>query len=323
MAATTAILSSSPIHHLAILIGVFSVIMLNRSNGSWAYSITILFRLALFIIGFRIFIEIIFGVHFGGPVLLSLPEFELPAWLGGINIGGLVGVDGIFAATINGLKLATIVVAASAPAVLVPPNLLLKSMPNAIYEAGLVTVIAIGFLPTLSSDAKRIRTAAALRGTPAKSILANLKLILPLIDSALNRAVTLSNAMESRGFGQTNARRMNSTLIGVSLIGGTLLLLISTITLLRRELNIQVSVMLAISLIMIFAAVYFGGKAKVRTKYQDQEIGYPELLIVSAGTMVLTFGIIDNSNYALILSSLLVLILPSYFIPPLPTGFRR
>lgn len=323
LAATTAVISTNPILHVALISGVISVIMLNRSNGSWAYSISLLLRLAIFIIAFRIFIEILFGVHFGGPVLLTLPEIELPAWLGGINIGGEVGTTGILAAAIHGLKLATIVVAASSPAVLVPPNLLLKSMPNAIYEAGLVTVIALGFLPTLSSDAKRIKTAAALRGRPAKGVRENLKLLLPLIDSALSRAVALSNAMESRGFGKTNGRKLSSTVIGISLIGGTFLLLISTISLLRRELDVQISIILGASLLLILGAVYFGGQVKIRTKYREQEVGWPEFFIVAAALLVLSLELRYESNYVFTLLTFLILVMSNYFAPPIPAGFKR
>lgn len=321
-AATLAILSNNPLDHMTIFIAVFLVLFALRSNGSWVNSIAILFRLTLFIIGFRIFIEVIFGVHFGGAVLITLPQFQLPNLLGGLTIGGVVGLSGITSAFFNGFQLATVVVAASAAAVLVPPNLLLKSMPSAIYEAGLVTVIALGFLPALSSDAKRMKTATALRGKPVKGIWSHLKMLIPLIDSSLNRAVSLANAMESRGFGKTKKSKVNPALIGLVLIAGMFILSISVINLLRQPMNEITSVMFFVSLILILFAVFQSGKLKIRTKYQSQIFGLPEYLIATSAILALLLSWLIAGSTQLTLLVLVLLLLPILVAPKVPTGFQ-
>ncbi|CAB4570399.1 MAG: hypothetical protein F2563_01240 [Actinobacteria bacterium] len=322
-AATAAMVIANFWFHAGLLATVFAVLTVKRSNGSWANSIGLFFRLAIFIILFRLTIEIIFGVHFGGPVLLTLPEFSLPNWLGGIELGGVIGANGLLTAFVNGFKLATIVVAAAAPAALVPPNLLLKSLPSALYEAGLVTVIALGFLPALSADAKRIKTAAALRGNPAQGPISNLKLLLPLIDSSLARAVTLANAMESKGFGTTKTKSSNSVLIAVGLSGGMLLLIISLLSLLRNPTQLSNSLVLIVALGFIAVAVILSGKAKLRTSYRKLEIGFPEYAIFFTSMIIAIGAVLYSSNNLAQLVIVILVALPIWLTPAVPVGFKN
>lgn len=322
-AATAAIVITGFWFHAGLLATVFAVLALKRSNGSWTNSIGLFFRLAIFIILFRLTIEIIFGVHFGGPVLLTLPEFSLPNWLGGIELGGVIGANGLVAAFVNGFKLATIVVAAAAPAALVPPNLLLKSLPSALYEAGLVTVIALGFLPALSADAKRIKTAAALRGNPARGLISNFKLLLPLIDSSLARAVTLANAMESKGFGKTKTKSSNSALIAIGLGGGMLLLIISLLGLLRNPTQLSNSLLLIVALGFITVAVILSGQAKLRTSYRKLKIGLPELAIFLTSSVIVVVAVLSSSSSLAQIAIIMMVALPIWLTPAVPAGFKN
>ncbi len=323
MAATVAMTTTNFWFHAALLTTVFTVLVIKRSNGSWANSINLFFRITIFIILFRLMIEVVFGVHFGGPVLLTLPEFSLPNWLGGINFGGEIGTNGLISAFVNGFKLATVVVSAAAPAALVPPNLLLKSLPSALYEAGLVTVIALGFLPALSADAKRIKTAAALRGNPTKGLISNLKLLLPLIDSSLARAVSLANAMERRGFGKTKTQSSNSTLIAIGLAGGMILLIISLLSLLRNPTELSNLLVLIVALGFISISVILSGKAKLRTSYRKLEIGLPEITIYSASVGVAAIAIFSPNSMLAQAVVILLVALPIWVTPAVPVGFRN
>jgi len=322
--AIAAMLTTSLAVHAMIFIGVLIVLLNLRSSGSWANSVTLLLRLAIFIVLFRLFIELIFGVHFGGPILLTLPTIDLPIWLGGVSLGGKVGLTGMLAAFAHGFKLATVIIAAAAPAALVPPNLLLKSLPNAIYEAGLVTVIALGFLPALSADAKRIKTAAALRGRPAKSLKQQLALLFPLMESSLSRAVTLANAMESKGFGQTKPARFNPLSISIALIAGLFLLLLSSASLMRNPASFINSLLLGISLILILVAVILSGKVKVRSIYRKLDFDLTELALAGICLVLIVTSFTSFSaffGYALVAFALVVS--PVAICPKPPIGFSR
>ena len=320
--ATAAIITSNFWFHAALFCSVFAVLWRKGSTASWSRATGLFARLALFIILFRLMIEIIFGVHFGGAVLLTLPEISLPNWLGGLELGGAIGANGLISAFVNGFALATIVVAAAAPSALVPPDLLLKSLPSAIYEAGLVTVIALGFLPTLSADAKRIKTAAALRGKPAVGMVANMKLLLPLIDSSLGRAVMLANAMETKGFGKTKNKTANSAVIAVGLAGGLLLLIFSLFNLLRNPTDALHLLILLLALSFIAISVVLSGKAKLRTSYRSLTFGVVEFLMLFAaiGIVLLTVSS-SNSPWALVVVIGLAFS-PIWITPDVPKGFQ-
>jgi len=323
-AATVAIAAENWFIHVSICAAIISVVYLKRPNASWGNSISILFRIALFVIFFRLMIEVIFGVHFGGPVLLALPEIQLPRWLGGIKLGGILGATGALAALVHGFKLATVIVAASAPATLVPPNLLLKSLPNAIYEAGLVTVIAVGFLPTLSADARRIKKSAALRGKPVVGLRQNIKLMMPLIDSSLNRAVTLSNAMESRGFGKTRLNVVNANLIGLSLIGGLFLLMISIYQVLRNPLNVIGLSLLILSISSITLSIVLSGKFRLRTRLEKLEFRSPEVWIIASSAIGVWLGLAQALPLLALIPALFICFFtPIWLSPQIPKGFQR
>lgn len=323
-AALVAMTTSNVLLHAIIFGSVFIVILAKRSNQNWSASAPLLIRLAIFIIAFRIFIELIFGVHFGGPILFTLPTIELPTIFGGILLGGKIGTSGLIAAALHGFKLATVVVAAAAPAALVPTSLVLKSLPNSVYEAGLVTVIAIGFLPALTADAKRIRTAARLRGNSTKSLSANAKLIFPLLDSALNRAATLANAMESKGFGKTKSNQVAPIKVTLILSAGLALLILVSFSLLRNPLNIMNLLTLTLALSLISMAVIVSNNIRIRTKYKKPIFGKPELAMLL--TAFVLIGLIATNATINIGVSILVgilLISPMWITPKIPTGFAK
>lgn len=322
--ATAAMLSTSFVAHILIFSATIAVLFTFRSTGSWSGSIGLLIRLAIFIVLFRVAIELVFGVHFGGPVIMTLPVLDLPIWLGGISLGGKVGSTGLIAAVVNGFKLATVIVAASAATALVPPNILLKSLPNAIYEAGLVTVIALGFLPALSADAKRLKTAAALRGRPAKKIRHQITLLFPLIESSLNRAVTLSNAMESKGFGRIKSAKYNNMTVSFTLITGMMLLIMAVTSLLRNPSSAANLTIFAFAISLIIASVVLSGKLKLRSVYRSVEFNQTEFVLLIVALLAVMISAFSNTNQ--LLNSFLLFSLaisPIVICPKPPNGFMK
>jgi energy-coupling factor transport system permease protein len=323
-AAVVAILSNSFITHVLVFTAILTVLITFRSTRSWSNAIGLLIRLAIFIVLFRIVIELIFGVHFGGPVLMTLPVLDLPSWLGGISLGGKVGSTGLIAAIAHGFKLATVIIAASAAAALVPPSLLLKSLPNAVYEAGLVTVIALGFLPALSADAKRLKTAAALRGRPARKIRHQLALLFPLIENSLNRAVTLANAMESKGFGRIKTAKFNNMTVSIILIAGMMLMILATTSLLRNPLSITNLTILVLAISLIAISVALSGKLKLRTVYRNLEFSQTEFsLLVFAMLLVMASALLNTNELVKSLVIFGLLLSPIIICPKPPGGLTK
>ncbi|GAA3065898.1 hypothetical protein GCM10020000_57270 [Streptomyces olivoverticillatus] len=111
--------------------------------------------------------------------------------------------EGLVFALYDGLKLASLLVCVGAANALANPARLLKSLPGALYEAGVAVVVAMTFAPNLVEDVQRLRAARRLRGRPDRGLRALLQVGLPVLEGALERSVALAAAMDARGYGRT------------------------------------------------------------------------------------------------------------------------
>jgi energy-coupling factor transport system permease protein len=73
--------------------------------------------------------------------------------------------------------------------------------PGFLYQAGVVAGIAVAFVPTMVATWQSIREAQQVRGHKVRGVRDLLPLIMPLLVTALERAMNLAGSMESRGFG--------------------------------------------------------------------------------------------------------------------------
>src|SRR5690606_28212123 len=109
---------------------------------------------------------------------------------------------------------------------------LIRSLPRAFHEAGVIVTVGLAFVPaTVASvrqaqESDRARTGGAVvrRGRL-------IRLAVPLLERGMERAVLLSESMESRGFARgapARAERMAAglVLVGSLALGGALLALV-------------------------------------------------------------------------------------------------
>uniref|UniRef100_UPI000AE222A3 energy-coupling factor transporter transmembrane component T n=1 Tax=Streptomyces pathocidini TaxID=1650571 RepID=UPI000AE222A3 len=202
--ATAASRTTNPLL-LGLLLGVAGyVVAARRTDAPWARSYTAFLKLGLFVIGIRLVFSVVLGSPVpGSTTLLTLPEVPLPGWAQGVRIGGRVTAEGVVFALYDGLKLATLLACLGAANALANPARLLKSLPGALYEAGVAVVVAMTFAPHLVSDVVRLRAARRLRGRTDKGLRALLRIGLPVLEGALERSVALAAAMDARGYGRT------------------------------------------------------------------------------------------------------------------------
>jgi energy-coupling factor transport system permease protein len=104
---------------------------------------------------------------------------------------------------------------------------LLRLTPGFLYQAGVVAGIAVAFVPTMVATWQSIREAQQVRGHKVRGLRDLLPLLMPLLVTALERAMNLAGSMESRGFGgqviaASTRRRLAHQLVlvgGLALIG--------------------------------------------------------------------------------------------------------
>lgn len=158
--------------------------------------------------------------HHGAVVLFCLPK----AWP---LIGGPITLEGVLYGITGGLALITLLLIFATFNVAVDQARLLRMTPGFVYQAGVVAGIAVAFVPQMVSAWQAIREAQQVRGHKVRGIRDMLPLIMPLLVTALERAMQLSESMEARGFGgqivqaSSRERTLNQAalLIGLGAVG--------------------------------------------------------------------------------------------------------
>ncbi|MFC7467863.1 hypothetical protein ACFQVA_10240 [Actinomadura keratinilytica] len=126
-----------------------------RTSSPWARSYGAFVKLGLVIIAIRLLFAMVLGSPVPGThVLFTLPEVPLPEWARGVRLGGRVTAEGMLFALYDALRLATLLICVGAANALASPARLLKSLPGALYEAGVAVVVAMTFAPNLVADVR-------------------------------------------------------------------------------------------------------------------------------------------------------------------------
>lgn len=286
--ATAASRTTNPLL-LGLLVGVAGyVVAVRRTDAPWARSYGAFFKIGLVVLAIRLVFAFVLGSPIPGThTLVTLPEVPLPDWAKGVRIGGRVTAEGMVFALYDGLKLAALLICVGAANALANPARLLKSLPGALYEAGVAVVVAMTFAPNLVADVQRLRAARRLRGRPDRGVKALLQVGLPVLEGALERSVALAAAMDARGYGRTaqvpRAVRHTTTVLT---LGGLLGICAGTYGLLAAQGAGYGLWVLAAGLVAALAGLWLGGRRSVRTRYRPDRWGPRAWLVAGSGAAV-------------------------------------
>jgi len=150
-------------------------------------------RIAAFILVFATLFNLL-TAHVGETVLLTLPAGW---WL----IGGPITLEAAVYGFITGLGLVTLLSFFVAFNAIVPTGELIGLVPAALYELGLVLLLAITYAPETGRQLQRIREAQAIRGHRVRGLRDWRPIVIPLLVGGLERAMNLAETMVARGFG--------------------------------------------------------------------------------------------------------------------------
>jgi energy-coupling factor transport system permease protein len=274
---------------LALVVAVAGyVVAARRTDAPWARSYATFVKLGLLVIGVRVVFAFVLGSPIPGThVLLTLPQVPLPGWAQGVRIGGRVTAEGMLFALYAGMRLATLLVCVGAANALANPARLLKSLPGALYEAGVAVVVAMTFAPNLVADVQRMRAARRLRGRSTKGLRGLLQVGLPVLEGALERSVALAAAMDARGYGRSAhvpaaVRRTTTALI----LGGLLGVCAGSYGLLAAQGGLFGLPLLAAGLVAALCGLRLGGRRSVRTRYRPDRWGVRAWLVTGSGAAV-------------------------------------
>ncbi len=271
---------------LGLILAVAALVVAARKPvAPWSRSFSVFLKLGLLVIAIRLVFQVILGTPIGTHVIVTLPQVPLPNWLAALRLGGQITLESVVFAASDGFRLAVLLACVGAANSLASPSRLLKALPAGLYEVGVAVVVAMTFAPQLVADLSRVRQARLLRGKPDRGIRSVAGSMMPVFEGALDRAIVLAAAMDSRGYGRTAAvparvRRMTAALV----IGGLIGICIGLFGVLDAGgLGSLGLLLLAIGLIAGVVGLWLGGKRAIRTRYRPDPWRLAEWIVSASG----------------------------------------
>jgi energy-coupling factor transport system permease protein len=297
--------TTNPLLLLLITAVAGYVVAVRKTDAPWARSYSVFLKLGLVVLVIRMVFFTLLGSSVPGiHILVTLPEIPLPHWAQGIRLGGPVSLEGLVAALYDAIRLAVLLACVGAANALANPARLLRSLPGALYEAGVAVVVALTFAPNLVADIQRLRAARRLRGRTERGARALLTIGVPILESALERSVSLAAAMDTRGFGRTALPSPTTTLAGDAprpprpvpravhrttaalTLTGLLGICVAAYGLLGADGSAWALPVLILGILAATGGLLLGGRRAVRTRYRPDPWTLREWLVAGSGIVV-------------------------------------
>jgi energy-coupling factor transport system permease protein len=334
----------NPVPLLLIMAVTWLVVSARRGDTPWADSYGFFFKLSMVVIAIHLVFQALLSAQSQGvTVLFTLPEIPMPG-SSGIKIGGVVTLEATLNALYFALQLAAIFCCIGAANALGSARQLLRYVPAALYEIGIACVIALTFAPQLVTDAKRVELASRLRGTAngrQRGLRRYGRLMMPILEGALERSVDLAAAMDARGYGRTTVadprtRRLTAALVLTGMLG----MCLGLYGMLSGTSSRWMGAPALLAGVALGAwGIVVGGRRTERSRYRPDPWALPEWLVVGCGVVAAgcMFWQVRTDPAALVLASptdvpqvpvlgcvgILVAMLPAVLSPPLPEEVDR
>jgi energy-coupling factor transport system permease protein len=285
--AVAASLTTNPWLLLLVVAVAGFVVALRRADHTWSLSFRLYLLLGVAIVAVRVLFRIVFGGGYG-HVVLDLPRVPLPDWTNGFVLLGPVTREALLAGAYDGLRLAAIVICVGAANALANPKRLLKAMPPALHEIGTAVVVAVAVLPQLADSLLRVRAARRLREAPPGRLGRLRSLVVPVLEDALERSMSLAAGMDVRGYGRVGAlsrgrRRLTGALMLLGLVG----ICVGTYAVLDRTAPRWLAgPMLAAGVVLAAGGFASAGRRVRRTRYRPDRWRPAEVAVALSGVAV-------------------------------------
>lgn len=273
-----------------IVLVAATAVMLRRTDAPWALSFRLYVAMGAVVVLLRVGFRVLLGGGYGDTVLVTLPQVPLPHWAAGITLLGPVTAEAVLGALYDGMRLATVIICVGAANALANPRRMLAALPPALYEIGTAVVIALSLFPQLAESVQRVHRARRLRGDPGRGVGALRRVVVPVLEDALERSIALAASMDARGYGRAGdlppgRRRLTGALLTGSLLGlcvGGYAFLDATAP------RVLAWPMLVAGVSLAVAGFVGAGRRVRRTRYRPDRWRVPDLLTAAVGVTVAT-----------------------------------
>ena len=207
-ATATLQIAPSPVYVVLVIAVAFVAVTVFGGTGGYARAFPVLVGAAVVFAVLRVVLTAL-TTHGGSSVLLTTPSFGVPDWLGGFTVGGSVEGPVVAQAAAEGFVVVGVIAVFAAFNAVVSHHELVQALPRAFHEVGLVIAVGLAFVPATIDAIRDVRAADRAR-TGGRAVRRGrlVRQIVPVLDLGLERAITLSESMDSRGFarGATSTR---------------------------------------------------------------------------------------------------------------------
>lgn len=281
---------------LLLILACAIVVEFRRTQAPWSRTFYVMVKVAAVVVILRVALQTLLAPETGINVLFTLPSVQLPDWVAGIRLGGFVTSESLLLGASEGLRLGTVLICIGAAASLASPARLLRSLPSALYEIGVAAVVALTFLPQLVTDLQRVRTARRLRGRSTNGPRALAATAATILDSALDRSISLAASMDSRGYGRRpEVSRTQRRLVDALLLGGLTGIALGAVGLLDASTpGPAAALVLALGIAMACGGFFMAGRRHERTRHRRDPWQAPEWMVTVAGLVTAVLFFIDS-----------------------------
>jgi energy-coupling factor transport system permease protein len=246
-----------------------------RGGSSWSIYI----RLAIIFSAIGILFNVL-TVRAGDRVLGAVPGW-IPL------LGGELTLNAVAFGILSGFALVVLVMVGATLGGLLDWSSLVRIMPDGLTSLTVAGSIAFAFIPQTTIAFHEIREAQAARGHRFRGARDLLPIIVPALGGGLERAMTLAEALESRGFGgieQTQASRFGAiphyaAAIGIGLIA------VATYAVAVGRLGLAAVVTAAAAVLLLISRFMGDHPIIVKTAYRSHRWWWGDL-VTTAGAVI-------------------------------------
>ncbi|MFM7271703.1 MAG: energy-coupling factor transporter transmembrane component T [Actinomycetes bacterium] len=279
LAAATAVqLAPSPVYVVVVIAICALLVETHAAPGPYRRAFPALLALGVAFSLVRVLLAAL-TTHVGTRVLFTLPQATLPRLLGGFTVGGTVETGVILDALVAGFVIVGVMAVFGALNAVMSHAELLQSAPRAFHEIGIATTVALAFVPSTIDSVQAVREADRARtGGRVVRRGRSLRLVVPVLERGLERAVHLAESMDSRGFAHGVPRRAERVAGWLGLAG--LLALGAGFVALVGRAAATAAGFAATGGILVVAAVVVASTGSTRSRYRRRRVTRADAVMV-------------------------------------------
>jgi energy-coupling factor transport system permease protein len=292
-ASATVQLAPSPVY-VALVIGVAALVVeVHALDSPFARAFPTLITVAVVFAFVRVALTAATTYSNVGPVLFTTPDFTLPTILGGFTVGGPIGAPIVLRAAAEAFVVVGVMAVFGAFNATVSHYELVQATPRAFYEIGLVVIVALAFVPSTIAAIHTVREADRAR-TGGRVVRRGrlLRMLVPILESGMERAVGLAESMDARGFARSGPSSRDRLAGWCGL--GSLLALGGGFVALVGGAETVAALLGALGIVALVGAVTLASRGTRRVRYRPRRMTGGDWVLVGVSALApVTIALLD------------------------------